>query len=207
MSVTANAIFQLFLRASASAAAASFLAFSRLMGAPYGFGICASALDAHSANNMASRDFRIVCDMVLLLCLATVVKPRLYANRCGIDLIPRPQRSDARVGDLFVQDGDDHVPLVLAGLGLAGGTDFLAVFQVQAGFGFHFFRSGSVFQCASNLLQRRWILDSGEISRVPPFRERLDRAPQSLARAGLGQQGHEVYRTRPGDGSQLLVDA
>src|SRR5215470_1432452 len=37
-------MFQWFFSASASAGAAAFLAFSRLIGAPYGLGICASAL-------------------------------------------------------------------------------------------------------------------------------------------------------------------
>src|SRR5947208_10135136 len=145
MSVTANAIFQLFLRASASAAATAFLALSRPIGAPYGFGICASALEAHSANNMANRDFRIVCDMVLLLCLATVVKLHVLGLRAR-------------------------------------------------------------FQCAANLLQRRGILDRGEVSRITPLCQRLDRAPQRFSGARLRQQGHEVYRLWPRDRAQLLVD-
>src|SRR6267378_522618 len=45
-----------------------------------------------------------------------------------------------------VENGDDHVPLVLARFGLGCGADFLAVFEGQAGFGFHFLGSVLVFK-------------------------------------------------------------
>src|SRR6267378_1770742 len=44
-----------------------------------------------------------------------------------------------------VENGDDHVPLVLARFGLGRGADLLAVFEGQAGFGFHFLGSMLVF--------------------------------------------------------------
>ena len=63
----AIAMFQLFLRASAAAATAAFLALSRLIGAPYGLGICANALDAHSASRVDNRAFTRGCSMRFLL--------------------------------------------------------------------------------------------------------------------------------------------
>src|SRR5712691_4046537 len=47
----ATAIVQLFFLASAIAAAATFFAVSRLIDAPYGFGICARVLEAPSASH------------------------------------------------------------------------------------------------------------------------------------------------------------
>src|SRR5690242_21420582 len=47
-------MFQWFFSASAIAGAAAFLAFSRLIGAPYGFGICANALANTPATNNAA---------------------------------------------------------------------------------------------------------------------------------------------------------
>src|SRR5438094_8956827 len=62
----ATATLQLFFAASASAGAAAFLAFSRLMAVPYGFGICATALaTTPSANIIASTYLTITfCDML-----------------------------------------------------------------------------------------------------------------------------------------------
>src|SRR4029450_5529557 len=53
VSTIAAAIVQLFLRASASAVAAAFLAFSALIDMPYGFGSCANALAAHNVSTLA----------------------------------------------------------------------------------------------------------------------------------------------------------
>src|SRR4029450_6489640 len=53
VSTIAAAIVQLFLRASASAAAAAFLAVSALIDRPYGFGSCANALAAHNVSTLA----------------------------------------------------------------------------------------------------------------------------------------------------------
>src|SRR6266403_220243 len=54
----ATAIAQLFFAASANAGAAAFLAFSRLMGNPYGFGICPTALpSAPSTTNKTTNIF------------------------------------------------------------------------------------------------------------------------------------------------------
>src|SRR5262245_41744105 len=53
VSTIAAAIVQLFLRASASAAAAAFLALSALIDMPYGFGICPNALAAHNVSTPA----------------------------------------------------------------------------------------------------------------------------------------------------------
>jgi hypothetical protein len=55
----AAAIVQLFLRASASAEAAAFLAVSPLTDMPYGFGICANALAAHSISSDSPANFTI----------------------------------------------------------------------------------------------------------------------------------------------------
>src|SRR2546421_7560534 len=62
----ATATLQLFFAASASAGAAAFLAFSRLMAGPYGFGICATALaSAPSANITAATNLTTTfCDML-----------------------------------------------------------------------------------------------------------------------------------------------
>ncbi len=51
-------------------------------------------------------------------------------------------------------------------------------------------------QCGTDLLQRRRILDRREIARIAPFGERLDRAPQQLARARLRQQRDEMHLRR-----------
>src|SRR5437660_10545807 len=62
----ATATLQLFFAASASAGAAAFLAFSRLMAVPYGFGICANALaNAPSANITPITNLTITfCDIL-----------------------------------------------------------------------------------------------------------------------------------------------
>src|SRR5437016_5658640 len=61
----ATATLQLFFAASASAGAAAFLAFSRLMAVPYGFGICATALaSAPNATITAATNLTLTfCDM------------------------------------------------------------------------------------------------------------------------------------------------
>src|SRR5713226_5259627 len=61
----ATAIVQLFFLASAIAAAATFFAVSRLIDAPYGFGICARVLEAPSASATPSKDLaRDLGDMI-----------------------------------------------------------------------------------------------------------------------------------------------
>ena len=60
MSTTAMAIFQPFLPASATDSAASFLALSREIEAPYGFGIWANAGAAASAMSTVTTNLRIV---------------------------------------------------------------------------------------------------------------------------------------------------
>src|SRR4029453_9175590 len=54
---------QLFLRASAIAAAAAFFAFSPLTGAPYGFGNWAETVAAQRTRAMAHAAFNIARDM------------------------------------------------------------------------------------------------------------------------------------------------
>ena len=51
----------------------------------------------------------------------------------------------------------------------------------------------------------RRVLDRREVARIAPLRQRLDRAPQQLARAGLRQQRHEMDGAGSRDRAELPV--
>ena len=55
-------------------------------------------------------------------------------------------------------------------------------------------------------LQRGRILDRRQVARVAALADRLDRAPQQLARARLRQRADEVHARRPRHRAELLVD-
>src|SRR6266436_719815 len=77
-STIATATFQLFFAASASAGAAAFLAFSRLIGEPYGLGICATALASEQSANVIT-----IMDLTANLC-DMLVPPRIIGTLTAI---------------------------------------------------------------------------------------------------------------------------
>src|SRR3989338_7063829 len=58
-----------------------------------------------------------------------------------------------------------------------------------------------------DLVESRRIVDGCKIASVAAFCQRLDRAPQHLPRAGLGQTGDEVHALRSGNGTQTAIDS